>query len=208
MACAADRARSDRRGRPSGRCTARGGDVARAHAPAAAAPRAADRFAAHRGGEPGRLRISDRGVELELAARRSSTASQARCPHGRRQVWTRKQAGSRAHGTLALDGGARAGCRGARRDRRHGRLPRSASPSGAGAPASARRRTARRWRGTSSAGVNDPPHGSERAVWVEGAPHETAPVELRGRSRARSDCRDGSQLRFAAEAERAAARTC
>jgi uncharacterized protein DUF2804 len=50
-------------------------------------------------------------------------------------------------------------------------------------------------------GVNDPPSGSERAVWVDGEPREAPPVDFA------SDlscicCEDGSELRFLAEAER------
>ncbi len=52
-------------------------------------------------------------------------------------------------------------------------------------------------------GVNDPPSGSERAIWVDGEPHEPAPVsfddDLGGISFA-----EGSRLDFVAEAERRA----
>jgi hypothetical protein len=50
-------------------------------------------------------------------------------------------------------------------------------------------------------GVNDPPHGSERAVWVAGEPHEVEPVQFSADLRL-IDSADGSQLRFGAEAER------
>jgi hypothetical protein len=50
-------------------------------------------------------------------------------------------------------------------------------------------------------GVNDPPSGSERTVWVAGAPHETLPVHFSGDLRSiASD--DGSELRFVRETER------
>ena len=48
--------------------------------------------------------IRDRGVQLELASRKTRAARHT-APR-RAQVWTRKQAGIAAHGTLALDGGA------------------------------------------------------------------------------------------------------
>jgi hypothetical protein len=52
------------------------------------------------------------------------------------------------------------------------------------------------------AGINDPPQGSERAVWVDGVPREAGPVAFApdlGSIRAG----DGSELRFTAQAERA-----
>jgi len=50
-------------------------------------------------------------------------------------------------------------------------------------------------------GINDPASGSERAVWVDGVPHEVGPVEF---DPALRFIRTGaaSQLRFEAEAER------
>jgi hypothetical protein len=50
-------------------------------------------------------------------------------------------------------------------------------------------------------GVNDPPTGSERAVWVAGEPHETPPVSFTA-ALERISCDDGSELEFQAEAER------
>ena len=55
--------------------------------------------------EQGRLRVHDRGVSLELELAEEA-GIEALCPHGRGMVWTRKQAGVAAHGSLALDGGA------------------------------------------------------------------------------------------------------
>ena len=55
-------------------------------------------------------------------------------------------------------------------------------------------------------GINDPPARSERAVWVDGEPHEPAPVRFDGLERSSLDVRfaDGaSRLAFAAGAERA-----
>ena len=50
-------------------------------------------------------------------------------------------------------------------------------------------------------GVNDPPTGSERAVWVGGEPHEPPPVSFTADLSSIS-CEDGSSLDFHAEAER------
>jgi hypothetical protein len=53
---------------------------------------------------PGRLRVRDGGVALDLALQEDSGV-EALCPHGRGYVWTRKQAGIPARGTVTLDGG-------------------------------------------------------------------------------------------------------
>ena len=50
-------------------------------------------------------------------------------------------------------------------------------------------------------GVNDPPRGSERGVWVAGAPHEVPPVSFAA-DLSRISAADGSELRFEAEAQR------
>jgi hypothetical protein len=150
--------------------------------------------------EPGRLRIRDNTVLLDLTLEENE-GIEATCPHGDSYVWTRKQAGVRTHGTLVL--GARppiavdafaviddtAGY--------HARVTEWWWAAGVGSGPD----------GTPLAfnlvqGVNDPPSGSERAVWVAGVPREAPPVRFSDDLRSiASD--DGSQLRFAAEAERA-----
>ncbi len=152
------------------------------------------------GGEPGRLRLRDRGVLLDLRLE-EEPGIEALCPHGRGQVWTRKQAGVRACGTLLLDGGApmeidalaviddTAG--------HHARRTEWWWSAGVGEGADG---AALAWNLVS--GVNDPPSGSERAVWVDGEPHETPPVSF-ATDLTRISCDDGSQLSFRAEAERA-----
>ena len=54
--------------------------------------------------EPGRVRLRDGGVKLDLRLE-EEPGIQALCTHGSGLVWTRKQAGVAARGTLALDGG-------------------------------------------------------------------------------------------------------
>jgi hypothetical protein len=49
-------------------------------------------------------------------------------------------------------------------------------------------------------GINDPPQGSERAIWVDGRPSEPAPVEFDGLEAIVFD--EGARLVFDAEAER------
>jgi hypothetical protein len=149
--------------------------------------------------EPGRLLLRDRGVVLDLQLDVGG-GIEALCPNGRKQVWTRKQAGIAAHGKLALDGA----------DEReidalavvdetfgyHSRHTEWWWSAGVGrAPDGG----ALAWNLVS--GVNDPPSGSERAVWIDGVPNETSPVEFSA-NLLRVHGADGSVLRFHPEAER------
>jgi hypothetical protein len=151
------------------------------------------------GSLPGRLRISDHGVMLDVLLEEDG-GFEALCANGRSQVWTRKQAGIRAHGTLTLDG----------RPSRpiealaviddtagyHERVTEWRWSAGVG---KAPNGSALAWNLVS--GVNDPPSGSERAVWIDGRPRETAPVEFAA-DLTLIRCEDGSELSFRAEAER------
>lgn len=149
---------------------------------------------------PGRLRLRDGDVRLDLELE-EKPGVEARCPHGRAWIWTHKQAGVRAHGTIGIDD-----------QRPHAIDALAVIDDTAGYHA---RVTEWRWGAGVGVdpdgiplafnlveGVNDPPTGSERAIWVAGVPHEAQPVrfaaDLTGIS-----CADGSELRFAAEAERA-----
>jgi len=150
--------------------------------------------------EPGRLLLNDGGVVLDLALEEDDGFA-ARCPNGASHVWTRKQAGIAARGTLALDG---------RPPRQidalaviddtagyHSRLTEWWWSAGVGqSPDGA----ALAWNLVQ--GVNDPPVGSERAVWIDGEPREAPPVAFTADFKQVS-CVDGSLLRFHAEAERA-----
>ncbi|HTB69792.1 MAG TPA: DUF2804 family protein [Solirubrobacteraceae bacterium] len=147
----------------------------------------------------GRLALRDRGVALELRLDEDD-GFEALCAHGGAHVWTRKQAGIAASGTLAIDGAPAREVRAraviddtAGYHARHTEWWWSAgvgqSPDG----------EALAWNLVS--GVNDPPRGSERAVWIDGAPHEVAPVEFSA-NLLRVRCEDGSELRFHPEAER------
>jgi hypothetical protein len=149
---------------------------------------------------PGGLRIRDRGVALDLRLDEEA-GIEARCAHGREHVWTRKQAGIGARGTLAIGGLPPRELRAraviddtAGYHARHTEWWWSAgvgqAPDGA----------ALAWNLVS--GVNDPPSGSERALWIDGAPHEVPPVEFSA-SLLRVRGEDGSELRFHPEAERA-----
>lgn len=152
------------------------------------------------GGRPGRVLISDDGVELNLQLE-EQPGIEARCPHGRGEVWTRKQAGLRAYGTLSLDGGpAREVDALAVIDDTAGYHERVTEWRWSAGVGQALDGTALAWNLVS--GVNDPPQGSERAVWIDGEPHETAPVDFAA-DLGSIHCEDGSELRFQALAERA-----
>lgn len=149
---------------------------------------------------PGTLLIRDRGIELALELE-EEPGVEVICPHGRAEVWTRKQAGVRARGTLRIDDAparpvqARAvidDTAGHHARRTEWRWSAGVGVAGDGAPVA--------WNLVS--GVNDPPRGSERAVWANGAPTEAPPVHFAADLSSLA-CEDGSLLRFKAEAERA-----
>ena len=147
----------------------------------------------------GSLRVQDRGVSLELELVEEA-GIEALCAHGRGMVWTRKQAGVAAHGRLALDGRPAQEVRAraviddtAGHHARHTEWHWSA---GVGEGSDGR---ALAWNLVS--GVNDPPNGSERAVWVDSAAHEVPPVSF-AEDLSGVRCEDGSELRFTAEARR------
>lgn len=152
------------------------------------------------GREPGRLTVRDMGVDLDLELYEQE-GFVAHCPHGREEVWTRKQAGIAATGTLALDDSPPRAVRalaviddtiGYHARRTEWRWSAGVGQAPDGTPLA--------WNLVS--GVNDPPHGSERAVWVDGVAHEVGPVAFaEDLSRVHAD--DGSgELRFEAVAER------
>jgi hypothetical protein len=162
----------------------------------------------------GRMLVRDGGVRLELALQETH-GIKAKCTHGGSgckalaadeealgagEVWTHKQAGGRAHGSLALDGGPASEIEAF-----------SVIDETVGYHA---RHTEWRWsagvgRGPDGSalawnlvqGVNDPPTGSERAVWVDGVPAEPAPVSFAA-DLSEVLAADGARLRFAAEAQR------
>jgi hypothetical protein len=149
--------------------------------------------------DDGSMRIHDDGVFLDLVLEEEA-GIQARCPHGRQEVWTRKQAGVGARGRISLGGRPfreiealavvddTAGY--------HARHTEWWWSAGVGEGPDG---TALAWNLVS--GVNDPLSGSERAVWVAGEPAETPPVSFTSGLELIS-CDDGSDLEFVAEAER------
>ena len=150
--------------------------------------------------DAGRLLLRDRGVALDLRLDEDDGFA-ALCENGRGRVWTRKQAGIAARGTFALDGAppreldARAVI-----DDTFGRHPRRTEWSWSAGVGRGPDGVALAWNLVS--GVNDAASGSERAVWVDGAPREAPPVEF-APDLLTLRAADGSTLRFAPEAERA-----
>jgi hypothetical protein len=148
---------------------------------------------------PGRLRVRDDKVLLDLTLDEEE-GIEATCPHGHSYVWTRKQAGVRARGTLVLDA-----CPPVEIDALaviddtagyHARVTEWWWAAGVGSAPDGKPLAFNLVQG-----VNDSPSGSERAVWVAGVPHEAPPVRFSGDLRAiASD--DGSEVRFTPEAER------
>lgn len=147
----------------------------------------------------GFVRLRDGGVDLELQLAEEAGV-QAKCPDGRAWVWTRKQAGVDARGTVGFDG-----------QPRHAIDALAVIDDTAGYHA---RHTEWRWASGVGVdpdglplafnlveGINDPQEHSERAVWVDGVPHEAAPVRF-DLDLTRIVCVDGSELHFLAEAQR------
>jgi hypothetical protein len=148
---------------------------------------------------PGRMRVRDARIELDLALAEDA-GWETTCRHGRGYVWTRKQAGIRAHGKLALDGNAprtiealavvddTAGY--------HARVTEWRWAAGVGVDP-----TGRAVAFNLVEGVNDPPTGSERAIWLHDTPHEAPPVRF-APDLTSIQAGDGPELRFTPEAER------
>jgi Protein of unknown function (DUF2804) len=145
-----------------------------------------------------RIVIEAREVRASLVLG-EATPIEARCPSGSGWGWTRKRCGVPVRGTVEAGG------------RRWDLDALAVDDESAGYH---RRHTSWLWSaGVGEAedgravawnlveGINDPPRGSERAIWTEGEPAEPLPVSFDGLERIEFD--DGSQLGFAAECERA-----
>jgi len=146
-----------------------------------------------------RMRISDRGVELDLELQEGDGVV-ALCRHGRHAVWTRKQAGINAQGTLRRGTGPTRGIEALAvvddTCGHHARVTEWRWSAGVGELLDG---TPVAWNLVS--GVNDPRSGSERAVWLDGVPREAPPVAFAD-DLSKITCEDGSELSFAPEAER------
>ena len=119
------------------------------------------------------------------------------CPSGRAEAWTRKRVGMPIEGTVEVPGrrwqvsGRGVDDESAGHHRRHTSWHWSAGVGTAG--------DGRALAWNLVTGINDPPNGSERAIWIDGEPAEPAPVSF-----ARADeieFADDATLRFAGESE-------
>lgn len=160
-----------------------------------------ERTVRHAGGvrlAPGRVSVRDRGLELDLRLE-EGVGVEVVAPYGRGYVWTRKQAGVFARGTLELQGARRELQGEVFIDDWAGYPPRHTSwlwSAGLG-----RDEAGRRVGWNLVEGINDAECGSERTVWVDGVPAEVDPVEFAADlSTVRSA--DGGELLFAREAVR------
>jgi uncharacterized protein DUF2804 len=148
---------------------------------------------------PGMLRIHDGSVLVDLTLAEDA-GWETTCPHGAEQVWTRKQAGIAARGTVSVDGAA----------------PRMIDALAIVDDTAGYHARVTEWRWAAGVGVdpagaplafnlvegvNDPPAGSERAVWVGGVPHE-APAVSFASNLTQIVSEDGARLNFTPEAER------
>jgi Protein of unknown function (DUF2804) len=147
----------------------------------------------------GAVRVVDGDVLVELALEPAGEPVEVLSPHGSSYIWTRKQP-VRARGAVEVGGEHVAVDEPALVDDSAGYHARRTAwqwSAGAGRAADGR---AVWW--NLVRGVHDAPRGSERTLWIDGAPTEVGPVAFADDlSEVRSS--DGLDLRFAAEAERA-----
>jgi Domain of unknown function (DUF2804), C-terminal len=145
-----------------------------------------------------RLEIDGPGLRASLELG-DAAPIEVTCPSGKSWAWTRKRAGMPVAGTVEVPG------------RRLQVCGRGIDDESAGHH---QRHTGWRWSagvGTSVEGrdvawnlvegINDPPQGSERAVWIDGEPTEPPPVGFRGLEAV--GLGDGKSLDFSPESEHA-----
>lgn len=147
---------------------------------------------------PGRVRVRDGGVELDLELEEGAGVETV-TPAGRAWIWTRKQGHVPARGTVRLDGRTVALDGRAFVDESAGYHDRVTSwrwcagtgVAADGAPVA--------W--NLAEGVHDSPRDSERTVWVDGEPGEVGPVRFAPDLSSLAFA-EGGELRCAAEATR------
>lgn len=123
----------------------------------------------------GLVRVRDRGVAIDLAFdERAGTAVEITSPHGDHEIWTRKRAGVVLSGSVVLDGVARTIVSRGVIDDTCGRHARDTKWSWSAGVGTAESGEAIAWNLVD--GVHDAATGSERAIWVDGVPAETAPA--------------------------------
>ncbi|HTR75816.1 MAG TPA: DUF2804 family protein [Solirubrobacterales bacterium] len=144
-----------------------------------------------------RLLIDASGLHADLLLGEAEPIESI-CPSGEGWGWTRKRAGVPISGSVEMPGRRLAVEALGVDDESAGYQARHTSwrwSAGVGTAADGR---ALAWNLVE--GINDPPERSERAVWVDGIPHEPAPVAFEGLDAV--VFADASRLTFSGEAER------
>ena len=141
--------------------------------------------------EAGRARVVDSKVRVDLLLDETAGVETV-CRSGQSYAWTRKQGGIRAHGTVEIEGTRRALDARALIDDTAAYYQRHTSWRWSAGVGNSRDGREVAWNLVS--GVNDPPSGSERTVWLEGVPVEAGP------SLFAEDLGSVGALRFTAEA--------
>jgi hypothetical protein len=141
----------------------------------------------------GSARVTEQEVQIELQFD-EGPGIETVCPSGAAYAWTRKQAGIRARGVLALHGEPRTVTGRAVIDDTAGYYQRHTRWQWSAGVGVARDGRALAW--NLVAGVNDPPQNSERTLWLDGEPQELAPCRFA------PDLSAVDGLAFAAEAVR------
>lgn len=146
----------------------------------------------------GRLVVRDGPVDIDLRLDPAGEAVAVTSPHRGAPIWTRKLP-VRAVGAVRIAGRARpVDAPGLQDDSAgwHARHTAWRWAAGAGATADGRRVA---WNLVD--GIHDAPAGSERRIWVDGAPHEVGPVTFDADLR-RVAFAEGGELRLRPEAVR------
>jgi len=125
--------------------------------------------------DDGVVRVRDRGVAIDLVFdERAGIPVEVTSQHGDEKIWTRKRAGLEFSGSVVIDGVERALVARGMIDDTSGRHARHTQWSWSAGVGTAESGEAIAWNLVD--GVHDAATGSERAVWVDGVPTETAPA--------------------------------
>lgn len=143
--------------------------------------------------ESGRAAVADGTVTIELELSEGA-GIEAVCRSGAAYAWTRKQGGVAAEGVVTIGGRALELRAMAVIDDTAGYYARHTAWHWSAGVGTARDGRAVAW--NLVAGVNDPPHASERTIWVDGEPSEARPARFA------PDLTAVGGLRFRAEATR------
>lgn len=123
----------------------------------------------------GRVRVRDRGVAIDLAFDEGAGIPiEVTSAHGDGRIWTRKRAGLRFTGSIAIDGRERAVSARGIVDDSAGHHARHTVWSWSAGVGELEDGSEVAWNLVD--GVHDGPSGSERAIWIDGAPFEPPPV--------------------------------